>query len=220
MKEPAGLDYEIFEAGHTKEWLMRIGPRDAPSILFLPALFEEMNRTRALTAATMRLVAARGLACWLPDLPGTGESHAALENCAWEDWQSAIAAAARHVSGINKLCAVASIRGGALLDGHVPAPKRWRFAPVDGTSLVRDLSRAGLMGGGGSAGYSPPPGLLAALETAQPTLAGDIRTLRLASDRNDADHKVAGSALWRRSEPATSEALATALADDILKWIG
>ena len=57
---------------------MRIGAADAPPILFVPPLFEEMNRTRALIAAIMRALAARGYGCWLPDLPGTGESLRAL----------------------------------------------------------------------------------------------------------------------------------------------
>ena len=54
---------------------MRIGRADAPAILFVPPLFEEMNRTRALIAAVMRRLAKRGHGCWLLDLGGTGESE-------------------------------------------------------------------------------------------------------------------------------------------------
>ncbi len=48
---------------------------DAPAILFVPPLFEEMNRTRALIVAVMRRLAKRGHGCWLLDLGGTGESE-------------------------------------------------------------------------------------------------------------------------------------------------
>jgi hypothetical protein len=47
---------------------MRIGASDAPPILFVPPLLEEMNRTRALIVSVMRRLAAQGLGCWLPDL--------------------------------------------------------------------------------------------------------------------------------------------------------
>lgn len=50
MSLVGGLAYEPYTTGGRKEWLMRIGPPDAAPILFLPPLFEEMNRTRALIA--------------------------------------------------------------------------------------------------------------------------------------------------------------------------
>ena len=63
---------------------MRIGAAEAPPVLFVPPLFEEMNRTRALLAAVMRRLAARGHGCWLPDLSGTGESVRELGRCGLE----------------------------------------------------------------------------------------------------------------------------------------
>ena len=77
-----GLAYERYRSDGREEWLMRIGAGDAPPILFVPPLFEEMNRTRALIAASMRRLAAQGLGCWLPDLTGTGESDARLSDVA------------------------------------------------------------------------------------------------------------------------------------------
>ena len=100
--------------------MMRIGSGRA--LLFLPPLFEEMNRTRALLASTMRALAAQGFECWLPDLPGTGESERALEEVSWQDWREA-AAAAFEAAGAS---ASVSLRGGALLDEAAPA--RWRIA--------------------------------------------------------------------------------------------
>src|SRR5688572_10433849 len=74
-----GLAYETFESGGGPEWLMRIGAAEAPAILFVPPLFEEMNRTRALIVAAMRGLAAGGFGAWLPDLRGTGESEVLLD---------------------------------------------------------------------------------------------------------------------------------------------
>ena len=45
-----------------------------------------------------------------------------------------------------------------------------------------------------------------------------LRTVRLATDRAEADAKIEGPALWRRSEPGTSAALAEALAADLDEW--
>ena len=43
-----GLAFERFRVDNREEWLMRLGRPHAPPILFVPPLFEEMNRTRAL----------------------------------------------------------------------------------------------------------------------------------------------------------------------------
>src|SRR5947209_5072035 len=104
---------------------MRIGDTAAPRLLFLPPLFEEMNRTRAFLAATMRKVAAAGYCCLVPDLPGTGESERPLEETSWPNWQDAARAAAEGAR------AVLSVRGGCLLDAALRVP-RWRLAPVEG----------------------------------------------------------------------------------------
>lgn len=189
---------------------MRIG--SGPALLFLPPLFEEMNRTRALIAATMRALAALGFQSWLPDLPGTGESERALEEVSWQDWRDSAAAAFESAGAV----ASVSLRGGALLDEAAPA--RWRFAPATGASLARDLSRAGLMTEGGG-GYAPSPALLAGLAEAEPAAGGILRTLRLSTDRGEADLKLEGPPLWRRAEPQNSSELAEAMALDISSWM-
>ena len=204
-----GLAYVRYRTGAGDEWMMRIG--EGPALLFLPPLFEEMNRTRALLAATMRALAAEGFGCWLPDLPGTGESERALEDVSWQDWSDAAAAAFAAAEAV----ATIAVRGGALLDEA--APRRWRFAPATGASLARDLGRAGLMTEGGG-GYSPSDGLLAELAAAEPEGSAEVRTIRLATDRAEADLKLEGPPLWRRAEPQTSSELAQAMASDILQW--
>lgn len=214
----AGLGYERFPSGDRQEWMMRIGGREAPPILFVPPLFEEMNRTRALMAAAMRALAAGGHGCWLPDLCGTGESEAALATVAWEDWRCDVMAAAEHVrnaAGTPPL--VASLRGGCLLDDRAEAIGWWRFAPVAGKSLARDMVRAGLAGVEW-AGYAPSPELRGRLEDAGPVDQAPLRIARLHTDAGAADAKLAGPALWRRSEPGTSSELAAAMAEDIALW--
>jgi pimeloyl-ACP methyl ester carboxylesterase len=206
-----GLHYDRFFVDGRGEWMMRVGDAAAPALLFLPPLFEEMNRTRAFLASTMRRVAEAGYCCRLPDLPGTGESERALEEVGWQDWLDAARAAAEGVKG------VVGVRGGCLLDAGL-SPPIWRLAPVEGASLVRDLERAGLVSDGGGAGYAPRTDLLDRLREASPT--GAARTVRLASDRADADHKIDGPALWRRSEPQNSPELSEMIASDIKEWIG
>lgn len=213
-----GLAYETFAGSRGELWMMRIGPASAPAILFVPALFEEMNRTRALVAATMRELAARGFGCWLPDLTGTGESEAPLGEASWRDWRHDVASAASRVAeagGGPPL--LAALRGGALIDDAAAANGRWRLAPVEGAKLVRDMERAGF-GGGEWAGYAPSPDVQGCLADAVPASSPPLRVMRLASDPAEADIKVEGPALWRRSEPGNSPELAAAMAADLALW--
>jgi pimeloyl-ACP methyl ester carboxylesterase len=194
------------------EWLTSVGDEAAPALLFLPALFEEMNRTRALLLQTMRALAAEGWRCVLPDLPGTGESETALEAVEWRHWRDAAIAAAAAVGAT----AVVSLRGGALLDDlGLPA---WRLAPVTGAALVRDLERTGLVGASGG-GYAPSRDLIEALRSAMP-MGDRVRTARLTSDPAPADVQFDASPLWRRSEPQGSPPLAAAIAADVAAWAG
>jgi hypothetical protein len=214
---PASLGFDRLESGGRQEWLMRIGAEDAPAILFVPPLFEELNRTRALIAAVMRRLAAQGLCCWLPDLFGTGESEGDLADAAWGDWRHDVTAAAAYVMEKSSKPLVASLRGGVLLDDAAAARGWWRFAPVDGLALQRDMVRAGLAGVEW-AGYNPSDGLKAGLAGATAAAVTPLRTVRLATDAQPADLKVDGPALWRRSEPGTSDDLAEALAADLAGW--
>ncbi|MDB5698387.1 MAG: hypothetical protein JWN69_1191 [Alphaproteobacteria bacterium] len=226
MTQGGDLGYDRYPTATHDEWLTRIGPPDARPVLFLAPLFEEMNRTRALLAATMRALAERGYGCWLPDLPGTGESERALDAIGWDEWRAAARDAAGAVAiTAGRSPAVASMRGGSLLDDAIEAPCHWRFAPAEGASLARDLLRSSLVAphdrtsGLDLAGYRLSDPLLDALGKASPTPLEPLRTVRLASDREDADIKLEGATLWRRSEPASAPELAAALADDLAAWI-
>ena len=194
--------------------MVRIGPADLPPLLFLPPLFEEMNRTRALIVRVMRLLADKGWSCLLPDLPGTGESERAIENCSWDDWREAVRAAAP-----GDLAAIISLRGGCVLDDAAEAPYLWRLSPVDGAGVVRDLQRASRVSDGASAGYAPAPALLDRLALISPAHHQRLRTVRLASDRGRADRKIDHPPPWRRSEPQSSSELAGVIASDIHEWV-
>jgi hypothetical protein len=215
---PSSLVYETYRSDGRDEWMMRIGAAGGAPILFVPPLFEEMNRTRAFIAAVMRSLAARGHGCWLPDLKGTGESEAALETVRWDEWRHDVTAAAAYVereAGAAPL--IASVRGGGLIDDGASAIGWWRLSPVAGASLVRDMVRAGLAGVEW-AGYDPSAELRGRLEEAIPVDQRPLRTAALASAAGPADVKLPGPALWRRSEPGNSAELAEAAVFDIARW--
>ena len=217
MKE-GRLAYETYRSDGREEWVMRLGAAAAPPILFVPPLFEEMNRTRALLAGVMRRLASRGHGCWLPDLTGTGESEQALDTARWDDWRHDVMSAATHVeAAAGRAPLVASLRGGCLIDDAAAGIGWWRLAPVAGASLARDMVRAGLAGVEW-AGYAPAAELRGRLEDATPVDQEPLRVVRLASDAGKADVKVPGPALWRRSEPGNSDELAEAIAADIALW--
>jgi len=224
---PGGLAYDRYPVAGSEEWVMRIGSADAPAIIVLPPLLEEMNRTRALLATMMRALAGFGYGCWLPDLPGTGESGRRLDACDWEDWTAALASLADQVrSASGRPPVVASLRGGCLLDDRAEARCHWRFAPAEGASLARDLLRSSLIAPAQQegeivelAGYPLRRSLLERLKATSVPPVSPLRTVRLATDRGDADLKIEGPALWRRSEPANAPNLAATLAEDIRAWI-
>jgi alpha-beta hydrolase superfamily lysophospholipase len=204
-----------------REFMLSYGPNDGPQLLVLQPLFEEMNRCRATIAGICRELGTRGIGCWLPDLPGTGESLRALHDVAWADWRSAVDAAAatiREQTGVPP--ATVAIRGGALLDDAV-AGRAWRLAPTTGRSLLSDLRRSALASGSDPAhpaGYTLSPALADALATSEPASGGDVRTVRLASDERPADQRIDGSPIWRRPEPVTDSLLEHCLVEEIVAW--
>ena len=204
-----------------REGVLRLGPDDAPlAIVALPP-FEEANRTRTFAVTIMRALADRGIASALPDLPGTNDSLLATEDATLEGWRTAFAVAAAATGAVTSI----AIRGGALIDGDAVLAGRWHLAPQTGAMLVRELTRIHDAGGGHSdesvieiAGNNLSRHLLGELGAAVPS-EHTTRVVRLDTDAQAADRKVAGSPLWRRAEPDNDVALATVLADDIADWI-
>ena len=214
-----------------REAMLRFGPDDGPVVVLALPLFEEANRTRAFAVTMLRALAGHGIASVLPDLPGTGESLIELEDVMASSWTDAFSSAsdrARHV---------ASLRGGCLIAGNVPALSRWYFAPMAGESLVRDLVRArqaadreeGARFDNKEIDRDGPPieltgnrisrRLLRALREAEPDALPPCRVVRLDGDARPADRHVPGTPLWRRAEPDNDPALAALLADDLAAWV-
>ena len=203
-----------------REAMLRFGPDSGPVVVAAMPLLEEWNRTRAFVVTLLRMLAERGIASVLPDLPGHGESLAPLADL--DRLQDAMAAAARSVG---RPTVALGVRSGALLDGRASHCARWHLAPTSGADLCRDLGRVSRAGGGRSelegpvtiAGTDLSASFLSSLIGAEP--ANDARVIRLATDPRSADRHVEGVALWRRAEPGNDAGLAVVLADDIRGWI-
>jgi pimeloyl-ACP methyl ester carboxylesterase len=195
------------------EPILHYGAAAGRQLLVLQPLFEEMNRCRALVAALCRDLAARGIGCWLPDLPGCGESERALEEIGWADWTGAVDHALALIAreGGGTAFGTVALRGGALLDASTE--RRWRLSPVAGASLVTDLRRSGLLASGA---YALGEALSGPLASAEPD--GAARVVRLTGDERPCDRSVDGPVLWRRPEPLAAPELAAALAEDIAAW--
>jgi len=123
--------------GSGEEFAAIAGPDDAPArVLIVPALFDEANKSRRLLAQTMRLLAERGVASVLPDLPGCGESLAPLELQDIASWRTAVRKCVRHFGATHFL----AIRGGAILLPR--GANGWSFEPVGGAAQLRTMARA------------------------------------------------------------------------------
>ncbi|MEA1084722.1 hypothetical protein SFC76_10655 [Sphingomonas sp. CD22] len=202
-----------------REAMLRFGPDTGPLLVAALPLFEEANRTRTFAVTLLRVLATRGIASVLPDVPGQGESAAPLATL--PDMAEALAA----VPTDGRPTYALGLRSGALLDTAAARRDRWHFAPQTGEQLARMLQRTWHAAGNSGpqpdpveiAGNVIPQAFLASLGAALP-IAAD-RIVRLTSDPEDADRKVDAAPLWRRSEPGNDPALVEILADDIADWL-
>lgn len=212
-----------------REALLRFGSATGPVVLVIPALFEEHNRTRALTVSICRVLAELGLASILPDLPGQNESTLPTEETTLEHWRAALADVARE-----RPCHIAAIRGGAILADVPGSLSVWRLSPMTGESVLRDLERSAAIGNLTRPADRPTDNgpvtlagnmicarMVEALRTdgalANPPVP--VRTVRLADDVAAADVRFPGAPLWRRAEPGNDATLAQVIASDIATWI-
>ncbi len=216
-----------------QEAMLRFGPPTGPVVIAALPLFEEANRTRAFVVSILRLLAQRGIAGALPDLPGQGESLVPTHRTSLLKMQDGFNFACDSFDREGRPCYALAVRSGALLDTHAAVAGRWHLAPMLGDKLLRELKRTALAADpqrkdldsldfqGDTiieiAGNLVSRALLGELAMARP--AAGARVVRLASDIADADRKVDGNPLWRRAEPDNDPALAALLADDIADWI-
>jgi len=213
------------------EHLLRIEPAGTPraTILIVPPLFEEANRTRRTLVLAMRALAAEGFAGILPDLPGQNESLVPLVDVDLLRWQDAIA---EIVAGISGPVIVASFRGGALIDHEAKAAAWWRLAPVGGASLLRTLMRSRVSADREAgrtssleslqdeaktaplllAGNRLSPAMVAQLGASETQAVEPLRSVGLGVDG------IAGTPLWLRAEPGEDATMAEAIAADIAAW--
>lgn len=213
--------------------MLRFGPDSGPVIVAALPLFEEANRTRAFTVSILRELATRGIAGALPDLPGQGESLLPTHAATLPTLRQGFAAAA---ASFDDAVFSLAIRSGTLLDAAATLTGRYHLSPMTGGDLRRELIRARQASARESgepfdpasidaatepvelAGNLVAPPLLRYLGDAVP-VALDTRTVRLESEAKPADHKLAGSPLWRRAEPDNDLDFAIRVADDIAQWI-
>lgn len=224
------IDYYDWAGGREAMW--RFGPADGPVVVAALPLFEEANRTRTFVVTVLRMLAERGIAGALPDLPGQGESVVPTEQASLSDMQAAFSSAvatcahgSRHAYGF-------ALRSGALLDASAPLYGRWHLSPQAGKDLLRELGRIAGVGADPDwwcssdiveiAGNSVSESLLSALIAARPSenrLGVPLRTARLTSNTGEADLNFDTAPLWRRAEPGNDPALAAQIADDIAAWV-
>lgn len=213
------------------EHQLRIDPAGASraTILIVPPMFEEANRTRRTLVLAMRALASDGFTAVLPDLPGQNDSLVPLAHVDLTRWRDALAEVA---AGIDGPAIIASVRGGALIDHEATAAAWWRLAPVGGASLLRTLMRArvaadreagvtssleSLRAAAHSdalllAGNALSPAMIAQLDAAEAKAVEPLRSVGLGPDG------IAGTPLWLRAEPGEDAAMARAIAADIATW--
>lgn len=224
MSAPAYLCYSV--AGQN-EFCLSFGESSHRRLLIIPPLFDEMNRMRRVCTSAMRALAARDVSSVLIDLPGCNESLAPQERQSLLSWQSAANACADQLSVTH----IASIRGGALVDGIRPDLPHWRLAPVKGASLLKTMIRTRIAGEKEAgitvteaqlmeqaatdiielAGNRLGPAMVAQLAVAQPAMLTHLTERKLGED-------IAGSPLWLRAEPQDDAAFAAAIAEDLDRW--
>lgn len=213
------------------EHQLRIDPVGTPraTVLIVPPLFEEANRTRRTLVLAMRALAADGFAALLPDLPGQNESLVALEDVDLSRWQDALA---EIVAGIDGPVIAAAVRGGALIDHRAKAAAWWRLAPVGGASLLRTLLRARVAADREAGVTSSLENLQTAAQSETLLLAGNALSPAMVAQLGAAEVQpveplrsaslgpegIAGSPLWLRAEPGEDAAMATGIAADIAAW--
>ncbi len=213
------------------EFCLMAGDANAARRIIIAApLFDEMNRMRRVLVSTMRLLALRGIASCLPDLPGCNESVADLAVQDVDIWRSTFSAAAAQTGATH----VVSIRGGALISDGLGDLPHWRLAPVKGASLLKTMLRtriasdkeAGIINSMDAllasgldarielAGNRMGPAMLISLQNAE---AADWPQLTIAA-LGEGDDDVTGSALWMRAEPQDDPAMAASLAEQLDRW--
>jgi hypothetical protein len=222
------LTYNI---GGREEQVLGIGDINATrKILIIPPLFDEMNRMRRMIVVAMRDLAARGIATFLPDLPGCNESLALMPEQDLECWRSAMILAAERLGASH----IAAIRGGALIDDGLRDFPHWRLAPVKGASVIKTMMRTRIAGDKETGVTTSMDDLMAEARSSRVELSGHLLNLKMVEQLTAAEpailpnvhtvnlgggtDMIAGSALWLRAEPQDDAAMSAAIAVELDRW--
>lgn len=193
------------------------------TVLILQPLFEEANRMRRTLGLMARALDDRGVGVAIPDFPGMGEQPLGADKISVRDIETASKALCDALASHGRPILVASFRAACLFDTLPGASANWRFAPEPGDRLVRTLMRTETPEESNETlifvnGQLVSRDFLDELSRLPLPDPSRLRTLRLASDRAEADRHVGASPLWRHAEPGEDPALADLLAEDILQW--
>jgi hypothetical protein len=215
---PAAWPCPLPGGGTASEYAATFDRGRAARLLIVPALFDEANKLRRLTVEVMRRLDGAGIDSFLPDLPGCGESLQPLGAQTPEGWRAAMAAAAAHFRATHVL----GLRGGALvMPSGLPG---WRYAPVKGASILRQLLRARVIVAREAGRDESPDALMALARSAGIELAGYrigaafVEQLQaLVADSSGPFEEIGqdligGPGLWLRAEPGDDRQQADALA--------
>ena len=131
------------------------------SVLVVPPFGEEMNKSRHLIADATRRLCDAGLASYLPDLHGTGDSEGGFRDASVELWLEDLATTCRYAQAAGRpVCAILAVRLGCALAvtatrrGALPAVAAsvWWQPVLDGKRFLQQFLRlrvaaAGMRGG-------------------------------------------------------------------------
>ena len=220
-------EYHRYTAVGQSELCFGFGGDSARRILIIPPLFDEMNRMRRVLASVMRDLAGRGVGSLLIDLPGCNESLALLKDQSLNSWRDAVAACASQLAVTH----IASMRGGALIDGSRPDLPHWRIAPVKGASLLKTMFRTRIAGEKEAGNIISEAQLMTQAQTAPIELAGNLLGPDMVAQLSAAEpvaltnlterklgEDIVGSPLWLRAEPQDDAAFAANIAADLDRW--
>ncbi len=193
-------------------------------VLILQPLFEEANRMRRTLALMARALDRNAVGVVMPDLPGMGEHPVGADKLEISVIEASLKSLIDALATDGRPVLVAGFRAACLFDTLPGAAANWRFAPEPGDRLVRTLMRT-VMPEDSSDMQAFVNGQLVSraflddmASLLQPHPA-KLRTLRLSTDRAEADRHVEASPLWRHAEPGEDPALAALLAEDIRTWV-
>jgi hypothetical protein len=222
---------QTYQTAQSTEFCLCFGEDSAEKrILFIPPLFDEMNRMRRVLVNAMRILAEKGIASALPDLPGCNESQIELRTQNLSSWRNAMRDAAASFS----ITHIASMRGGALIDNICEDLPHWRLAPVKGDTLLKSMLRTRIAGDKEAGLNTTSDALIMQAQTDDIELAGNILGPQMVADLaisipaelanlqlrtiGDGPDMIAGKALWLRAEPQDDADFAAAIAQDIAQW--